>query len=545
MKLFYRITLAIILTILVGAFFSSAVIAQWSDSELWAIGLAKTFSGQTQASVAYKFLFNAILSPIYFIDLNNVETVQIARILFGFIGLAIAGLVYTFSLFLSGSRNVAIWCFFLFISSSIFQTQGFRVRSDLVASFFQMLVLTTYIVGRERIRQLFLIPLLVILSFGIVLATPKGVYHLLLTVTLIYILERKGSSLKADVSFLKYFILIFILPFIPYILLKWSEFSTAFDFYLKSFLESDTRPPYLSILGFEYIFTTLYQQALLILILVGTILLAPKQSKDRNIRAVGVTALLAVALMCLHNDRLPFFIFSLSPLPVIYIGLRSHEVWKSRLSCSSKSSVLLGLVIFFSVSQTLFSVYHIDLKTNNYRQKIVQELMEKHTRIDQNSEYYDATIALPRNNSIYIFPAPEHKGNSLEVLNVFNRPNLALIFFGNRLHFYLHDFYTSLEKNFFIQIGKGVFAKAIVFDSNSKIDSNAWNQICSKFGNNSIYAYQGNNFLTMKVESTRPYECSSVAPVISNKADFLALTPYGPFNIPNDLSFAQIFDSGL
>lgn len=526
-------------------FFDLALSARWSDSELWSLGLSKVLFHSSQPSVDYKWAFNFVLNSVYRFELGNLQTVLSARIIFALLGLGVVAGVYVISLTISQSKRVAVWCSLFFLSSWLFLSQGYRIRSDLVACFFQVSALAFYLWGRKRISSYFFVPLFVLLSLGILLATPKGLYHLLVNLVYIYISERNQRR-SAGSQAVKWGILGCLLLFAAFLFTKGPQFRTAFDYFVGSFSANSHRPSYLSVAAFRYVFETLKWQSVGIVSLLLAAAVSMKYRTSFRSPALAGAAVTALILILFHNDRLPFFIFSLMPIPMIYGGLYMATAWRSFSGPKGWKGAIGVLVPVMILGQGLIGAHYIKSEQNNELQIQVQRYMQDYVGRHPGKLFYDATIVLPRDNQVYVFPAPGHAGNREEVLGILDRPEMSLIFFGNRLYEYVQDFYLSLEERFFIQIGHGVFARSYVMRSSSPLTSERWREICQRAGASHLYAYEGPGFLNMRIlNEARPHSCTQGAPEVSSAEEFLAFTPYEPFVIPDSLSFAQVFDAGL
>ena len=122
-----------------------------SDSEFWAITASRRL-GETgaSASVYMKFLFYGLLKPIYFLPLDNIAHVLVARLEFAAIGALTAYAFYRAATRAFNDVLMGLISTTLFLTCSFFLTQSFRVRSDNLASFFAILILWNVIDFAKR-----------------------------------------------------------------------------------------------------------------------------------------------------------------------------------------------------------------------------------------------------------------------------------------------------------------------------------------------------------------------------------------------------------
>ncbi len=548
MDILKKITSLVILVLIVTVFFSLAWVSHWSDSELWALGLARDFFKSHQPSTDYKILFNAVLNLSYHFPFDNRWTVQAARTIFAILGLGVVGLLSLFVYLLQKNKKAALWTGFLLLSSSLFLSQGFKLRSDMLACFFQILALCHYLWFRKKQKQSpFDYFLNILLCVTVLLATPKGIFHLAVNISFIYSMERLSGQGRFSKDTLLRIVPVVIGLFGIFLAWKWEQFQTAAVFFLQSFSASEHHPSFFSMEAFRYVGEALTQQWLMVLLLIQIFIVKSKRPLSPQLQSLGWASLAALTLILLHNDRLPFFILSLLPLPIAFIGVASAEYFQhfcERLPRPGR--IGRDLIVIAATVQAFSTVYNVYWAQNNQTQIQLQEQMQVYLRSYPETVYYDSTVVLPRDNSIFVFPAPMHFGNRQEVLGVLKRPDLGLVFFGNRLFYYLNDFYLELEEKFFIRIGKGVFAKAHVIRAQHKLSGEEWRNLCKELSADQVYVYEGSSFLEMKfMGRSKLQPCNGDVPQIQSKEDFISFSIYDPFETQNEKSFAEIFDAGL
>lgn len=153
-----------------------------SDSEFWPINAAKYFGSlhTDQISIYYKPLFHLLLKFPYFLDLSNSAHLYFVKSVFGVLG----GLIF-FSCYLCAKRlwgAQAGWAALTFlITSHLFFTQFYRVRSDILASLFAVLQLIYLVKISSEHQSRRYLPLFVSagLSLLLIWSTPKAMYFVI------------------------------------------------------------------------------------------------------------------------------------------------------------------------------------------------------------------------------------------------------------------------------------------------------------------------------------------------------------------------------
>lgn len=523
----------------------------WSDSELWSIGLAKIAFRFENAAVDYKFIFNLVLNALYRIPLGNFAIVQGARFEFALVGLATAGLVVRLSFLMTKDLMRSRWTLFLFCSSVVFLFQGFKVRSDLLATLLQLAVLVHFVRMREgnpsgKWNRLWADWGGLILTSALFLTTPKAVFHFLVNLTFILVAMRGSRTPARDRVYLRNTFLLPLLGFIAIVILKRNEFASAFEFFLGSYREAPHHPPFWSFDSAQFILDALVKSSPLVaLLILGLPFLGGSTNPYR--RALGASSLVALFLIFFHSDRLPFFIYSLLPLPILLAAESSFELRRQLEARSEKAAkIFVALAAFAIVVNSAIFVQGMLERANNRPQVQAQERIEKYVQDHYGFEYSDGTAVLPRDNQSFVFPAPLHEGNAQDIVNLLDRPKLMLFFFSNRMFLYFNQLYAALEERFFIQVGEGVFVRSYAMRSTHVMKPNERREICAKFENpKRLYLYEGAGFLKMRLKDVT-LGCDGDPdrdwPKLVSTEPFFAFTSYEPLEFADGQSFARIFD---
>ncbi len=435
---------------LISAFFYLSLKMHWSDSELWVISLAKLGITGAEYSIRYKPLFYGLLSQIYHFDLSNTATLDAARILFATIGVSICWWIW----FISRSWFAIL----LFASSTYFLSQGFRVRSDILACALQMACVGLFLSAQKHPQRSLILLGAAALHFMLLASTPKAAYNLFANLIFYTIYARSSDSWQKNQDF----VLASVVPAITalaYFLLKGDlHYKSALFFFFNSFGDQIYHPGFLSAKSFMHVRRFAIENFFLLLLFAFSICILIRQRhglshQGRALVAAGLTSLIFIFF---HNDRLPFFIVSMLPFPILMIH-QGVQLWTLQQPKNG-----LKLIFFCSVLLVTNAGYHTWKATtlsNNDVQRTAISIIEEYLSDYPGVRYYDPSAILPRNNEIFAWPAPEHEGNRQLVLQTLRDPSISLVFFANRLFLLGHEAYQILLEEGFVDLGSGVYGR--------------------------------------------------------------------------------------
>ncbi|MCJ8276321.1 MAG: glycosyltransferase family 39 protein, partial [Bdellovibrionales bacterium] len=229
----------LLLKILVGFFAVVmgvlAIKIHWADTELWAISASKAlFQEKSNHSLSYKFFFHTFMYPLYWLDLNNIQTLHAARFLFYSVGMGILLLVYQISETLFANQKKSLWAVFLVVTSTFFLSRGFRVRSDLLACFFQLLYFLSYLRFRKNQDFKWCFVALFSLAF-MLLSTPKSILFLLVIIVYMLMDFVKNKKLDEVAQFCTISALPVVIVMAILMVLKIEVVISVHDFFMNSF----------------------------------------------------------------------------------------------------------------------------------------------------------------------------------------------------------------------------------------------------------------------------------------------------------------------
>ncbi|MFN7727556.1 MAG: hypothetical protein ACK5P7_00170 [Bdellovibrio sp.] len=498
-----------------------AVNLHWSDSELWALALSQKAQGPLDPSFFYKPLFYSILKLIGGAAPSSLAVVDFNRVFFAGLGLAQLFLFQKVAKKLSGSVALSWALTFLWGTSALFLTQSFKIRSDSLASFFCFLIFFLYLqVGSKLSRQHFLICLVGLLMMAL-LVTPKAMIHVGLLFVCLQSLPAR-FRIQGQNSFFWWAFALPVVLFLGLAFLNWQEMQTATAFFFQSYWPSAHRPAAWSLASFSHVFEFCVQQPqVLALLLLSFVLTGPAR-----------IPLLMLALAILgYSDRLPFYLYSLLWFPLACCALGLEKMPKLTSSLALVSCVTSAGFVFLSLKMI-----------PSAPQRLAMIQMQKYLSDHQNPLYFDATGVLSKQRQILAWPAPEHPGNQQEILSLLENKSLELVFMGHRSFHYFQDFLLTLEKNHFIQVGPGVFAKILLVDPENP---SSWPsaELCKKFfGTAPVFVYSGTHFLQMNLAKNAAFSCTEKKMENFPPGTWLALSRFEPLLWGDSgVSFSSLF----
>lgn len=456
-------------------------------------------------------LFYFILQKIFLFPLDNVTTILAARVLFALIGLGIATLTFQIAKLIFKDSMKAWVALLLLVANTFFLGQGFRVRSDLLAALFQLLTLYTYLSwyrSQPQKMDLKTGARLGLFSLLMVLCTPKAVYPLILNSIFMFLswplqINKKRFLLTVSI------IVIPLLVFAGLFFLKPQQLHSALQYYLNSFMEYPGHPAFFSQEGFFYLFRLLKENPIFILLFFCSLWFLRKVN-DALIKALYITSLLSLFIIFAHNDRLPFFILSLLPLPII---LASHSMECLYKKWSHEN--IFSILAFYLLVNAVYFYVPMKETNNNHEQKYSIRFLEKYLAQYPKARYFDGIGALPRLTQSFAYVAPDTPGNKEYIMNVIR--NQDLIFLSSRMFFYFQDIFEFFDDNNYVHIGGGVYAKA------------ERPQDCNPTKGKTLYYYSGNNKL-------------NATPKADDLKNHIACSIYKRVLSTGEKTFGQIFD---
>jgi hypothetical protein len=519
------------LMVLTALFLLLSHSTHWADSELWSISVARDFGLTSQDFAShYKPLFSGILSLLYKFNLDDIGTVDAARWLFFGSGLWIALSVFLIGREILPRRLDAVWGALLLVSCTFFLSQGFRVRSDILACACQLSGLWFYLRMVKSQRWKAWLVALLCAHGAMLLATPKAIYLVLVNLTFMVMdlkTAKTGRRLRRPLMWgaLGLALLLAIV-----VLLNAEQFLAAVQFFANGFFTSAYQPGYLSGEAFSYYSRFVRENCLLVVLGLWTIghALAQWKTYSPRIRATMAAALCAVVALLLHNERLPFFLLSLLPLPILAITYATLAIGQQR-------PWWRGALLIFLMANGCYSAIRFYTQNNNSIQRLAMVKMKSYVNEYPGTKFFDGTAVLPRSTQYLFNIEPTHIYTGTRLLNALQDEKFDVIFFAARFYFYLSEVFDFLGRNNYILVGGGTFVKAELWHNESHRGIHL-DQLCGTIPRERRHIYVGDHFMSMNFVA-HPELLEAEAPF-----DRVACSGFGPMEFPAGRDFGKIFD---
>lgn len=443
-----------------------------ADSEFWAITFSKRLGESgVAASVYMKFLFYGLLKPIYWLPLDSISHVLFARLVFAAVAASTAFVFFKIAREVLEEEISALVLTILLVSCSFYLSQSFRVRSDNLASLIAIVVLGI-VIGWSRsengkwIARAFALCLLNVL---LLVTTPKSFYFLLVcglfaTILPFRSLDRSRKSLAVGVAFVappflltsSFAVAKFFRP------LRWVEraFSNALEYFDASFSGLAGPGTYLTSVDFVHVFKFLAQNPFHDLFLVVSAILWFRGFRSISRTSAAYLSLFVTSLLLLvfHNQKLPFFIYSL--LPFLFLG--AGVAWKDtfvRLASHSRSRIFFAMFSFAMISNAGWVTYRSAVVNTNEIELSILRPLQSFLKEEKIENYYDAIGLFPRLNTLYAFPSPNDPNNPV-IMKVVSNAKPDLIVYVTRM-IELEPAISFMLGDSYVDIGGGIWLRAI------------------------------------------------------------------------------------
>lgn len=435
--------------------FYLAIHTYFSDSEIWAVSVARHFGSNENISIYTKIPFYAILKTLYAIPLSNITHLEAARFIFFAIGIANVLVFYRLCQSIFKSRELALGLTILLQTTTFFLSQSFRIRSDNLSCLLFLLFLLVAFSKTKSNRTL------AILSACLFAATPKAVYFLFAAVVAIYFVTT-GSRWER----FRRAMMVCLLPPLVFLCIGFigsnfisrypmaQAYGTAALFFKSGF--SDQLTPYFSRSDFFFLMRFVHENPLHSILLVlgffsSVRLLWRPQNASRFFKAIAAVTVGLFVCLIFHNEKLPFYIASLLPSLLLSVGVLFQ---RANLKTSRIGAIcLIAFATFFPFSLKLAQL------DGNSEQKAAILYLQNYIHANKVNSYYDAIGILPRQNHIYLFPGPSDARNP-RILDEIEILQPALILYTAKLHLLEPDLSIFLHHHY-VHLGHGLWARGL------------------------------------------------------------------------------------
>lgn len=407
----------------------------FGDSEFWSVLLGYYLPEVWYESwVLTRPLFYFALWMLQIFPQDPVFNLMLLRGFFLILSLAIAFYCYKISYHYSQSKWAGLFSIILLFTNSGFLNQGFRIRSDILASLLTLIVLHTFIKHKSKSTFLSLVPLL---------ATPKSVIFSILLFT-----YKKGSrpiqyiqSLGQEIMSIKkqpkqlrnpfvFFIFSFSAIIIIYFISRTYEY--AFSYLINSFSSAEGGVNYFSSLSWIHIAHQIQRNLFFWVLFAFKVFVHYFFNKNDEDRKFHNFIMFSLLFMLIYPDKTQFFIAAYLPLYAIYISLLWRDLKKNALWYSSGLMILMSIIFIF----TFHYWSYLNWKQNS-NQRQLQSLQKLDQFFSKNRipEVYDVIGLSPFFSKKIYFVGPNQATDNQRVLKRLEEQPPHVILFVNKMLF--------------------------------------------------------------------------------------------------------------
>jgi hypothetical membrane protein len=443
---------------MVSAFFMVMFLGAWavgpvSDSEIWSITLGFHLREEIQHYWVFtRPLFYSLLWIGSLGAQNSLEIFERARFVFlvnGLVTVLLLALVARVS-FRAGWKTT-LFTVILLLGNTEFLSQGYRVRSDLLAGSLFLLSLYFFMAAEKKRGAILLLPLL---------ATPKAVFQILGSLIFLPASERRRG-----VEFFVFFLLLL------------AALNPESMSYLSGSLRADSeRGPLLSLLRFDHLIRLLSQNLIFVAFFFSRIftltlrlrlqLFATTEEKEREQKLfilVGINLLIVV----LFPEKVPYYLVANLPIFCLFaarVGIDATKLVQKMAPRAERFyllsfNIVSPLVIISLILTSLAQRESLQLSSFWDEQKNAFSILEKYLDDHPTATYYDAIGILPAKAKHRFFVGPFDPGSIRYALGYLKHNPPDLLFYTAKLG-YLEPELSKLIRERYLNFGAGVFARA-------------------------------------------------------------------------------------
>lgn len=425
--------------LLTGMFLFLAPQVFVADSEFWSVSLGYYLKEEFTHSWVYSrplFYFLLWLSqPAYH---SASESVYWARGIFSLNALVMLFLILKIMRRRSGSYIYGVFSLVLLLGNTGFLNQGFRIRSDLLATTLALLGLYAYQLSGQR--WLISIPLL---------ATPKALLHV---VSLLPVYFKKNNFYKKKKT-----LILFLVAICLAVTFNWN----SLVYFFASFGANSGGPGYLDLLSFSHVTNQVLRNPLFWILFCLRFytwkkVRALKNEQERSAEDLWVKATIYFLFsMLLFTEKVQFFIASFLPYfamqaALLFSDLRYLGKQKSKLALVTLSCVVsLGVGVWWTL---------VNLRQNNNRAQLkALDSLYAYMVSARIKSFEDFNCLLPPYCTTRKFVGPhQSRANTVNFESFKNNPTQVFYYLKKaellepELGFYLQENYVALGRGLYI-----------------------------------------------------------------------------------------------
>lgn len=473
----------------------------WADSELWSVRAAEwLLEAPRQYALFMKPLFSVVLYLCSLVrQALGVLPMTPPRLLFGLLSIASVYMTYQVVYQLTQARLRAALAALLLVTSSLWIYRSFRIRSDLLATFFVMFCLLKVVIEFQKDR----VVKSLIWSFFIPLAafiTPKAIYLAIAFLplqTLLFVQWLRSKKHRTPVHRkVGLFLLIAGLAGIVAATSSiWIDsYSQAFDYFKKTFRGRDAGVAYMSLESFGFMLMFLQKNPLFAGgVAVGILhLLIGVFRKRRTLLEQGLTAasLVMVGVWIFHPMKLPFFICSYLPFFALIVGVGFPQI-----KGSAGTFLAFVLTLILSLQGAFWATWLAKDYSNREQKAVVASLQEYFADVSPD-EIYDLLGVLPEKKVSSLYIGPGQGAMNFWVLDHLRDRQYKYILYVDKM-LALEPQLSDFVRQNYAHIGYGVYKRMEVIEGLSESMLISWSQLLTAL--QCVESCEkGNQFLVVK-----------------------------------------------
>lgn len=443
-----------------------AIKIYFADSEIWSVNLGYHFAEEYThywvftRSVFYSLLY---LSTAF---LEKSEWIFYASRILMCINLFVQLYLVQKILNVVFKNRLLNWVGILILLTNTFiLTQGYRVRSDLIAATFVLWTILMLLTSAHRQR------FLIIGSCLILLSTPKFIFVLPVALIIYFGIESNSKQWRYPVIILGLGVLTYLAAMIIRLGVLSDMVMDLNSYLIHAFEGGAGSAAYFSVKAFTYVAKFCRENVLFVGMVTLPFLLSGRrkfwlQKENRIWLGVHVFALFALLLM---PDRLPFFITSFLPLLTCSSLIL---IWNNVRHFNMKPEWLGVLLIWAGVSLFLSVQRGISAGQNNSNESQMAAIkaVDAYLTAYPDLTYYDVIGIVPRKSTLRHFAGPHQEETNKIVSKIIMQERPDLILKVAKFWFFDIEMSNFLTANY-IDIGNGFFLKSFPGPQDQKKDA--------------------------------------------------------------------------
>ena len=402
-------------------------VTYFANSEIWSASSAKFLfmDDVTMRGAFYKPLFNFILALNYFVHKTSYETYLGARILFVLFAIATLFLQYKIAREAFKCRIWALVPVLVTLSSYLYLSRGYRIRSDILASFITMFYMYFLVSGRyKKLTQTAKNITVIIFTIAIFATTPKSIFLFLAAIVFSYVggfinpyqIYRKSIKTKGFLVFVLALVgMVYFIVSSPQRMLFFLE---PLMYFIRTFQGVEQGSvEYFSPISFMHFRKALSTNSWLFFVLyfgwVVSLLPSLKKKmrpKDWTFAWYPMTFILIVTFV-LIPDKYPFYLASMVPFFALAISNSLYLLKKNLVEKYNKKGfqifaiISLTSVIIVCV-QDVRSLKKFFLGNSNQTQILELKKLSKYFHSVEGATIYTGMGLFPKEGDVMVFLGP-------------------------------------------------------------------------------------------------------------------------------------------